>query len=111
MGTDDCHTTEVGGIPPLDQAMNDPVWDDEAWEALAQAEEVAKAALLDLYDSSYEGYGCSCDTCVVRVVLEAVWPTLTQQVNRAMERATALAAPVQTCKSSRCCGDRCKAED
>jgi hypothetical protein len=79
-------------LPELNKALANPMWDDAFWTALGAGEERAKKALLDLYDESYEGYGCSCDTCVIRTVLESVWPELTEQFTRLV----AMSAPVQT---------------
>ena len=78
--------------PILQESLGDSIWDDAFWSALSIGEERAKKALMDLYDEAYEGYGCSCDTCVVRTVLESVWPELTEQFHRLL----ALQAPVQT---------------
>jgi hypothetical protein len=90
-------------LAKLDQSLADPMWDDAFWTALEVGEERAKKALMDLYDESYEGYGCSCDTCVVRTVLESVWPELTEQFNRLV----AIKAPVQTLGGPGGCGGNC----
>lgn len=66
----------------LHQALSSPLWDAPFWEALTDGEEVAKRSLAALWDEAFEGETCSCETCIVRTVLEAIWPTLTQQVSR-----------------------------
>lgn len=100
----------------LIEALGNPMWDDAFWTALSGAEEKAKRDLMGLYDESYEGYGCSCDTCVVRTVLEAVWPELTAQFTRlliAKSEVRTLATDIPPETADRCdrdggCGrDRC----
>ena len=73
---------EAGHLDPLEAALADPRWDDDFWLALEPAEAQARQALEDLYDIAYEGYGCACDTCMVRTILEAVWPAMTTQFKR-----------------------------
>ncbi len=88
----------------LSDALASEVWNDGSfWTAMEVAEERAKEALFALYEELDDG-GCGCETCVVRVVLETVWPTLTAH----LERVVAINSPVQTlggCKSGSC---RCK---
>lgn len=99
---------ENGEVASLDTALGDELWDDDFWQRFSVAEDAAKAALMVLYDSAYEGYGCSCDTCVVRTVLEAVWPELTNQFHRLL----ALRSPVQT-MGGKCSGSckRCRSQE
>jgi hypothetical protein len=48
---------------------------------------------------------CSCDTCVVRVILEAAWPHLVlaarEDVDEQAARQLALSATSATCEASR----------
>lgn len=99
---------EAGELPPLEVALGDELWDSAFWERFSASEDAAKEALMALYDSAYEGYGCSCDTCVVRTVLEAVWPELTNQFHRLLATRT----PVQT-MSGGCSGSckRCRSQE
>lgn len=94
-------THEPDEKPALQESLSDPIWDDVFWTALSVGENRAKKALRDLYDEAYEGYGCSCNTCMVQTVLESVWPELTEQ----FYRLVALQAPVQTMCSG--CGENC----
>jgi len=94
--------TEEHGTP-LDESLADPIWDDAFWDALAVAEKQAQQGLMDLYDEACEGYGCSCDTCVIRTVLESVWPALTDQFKRLL----AMSAPVQTLGGNGGCKGNC----
>lgn len=66
----------------LDQSLRAPMWDPTFWSALEGAENKAKKALIDLWEDGTEGDRCVCETCIVKVVLEAVWPTLTEQIIR-----------------------------
>jgi len=66
----------------LDQALRAPMWDSLFWDALTLGQEEAKKALIDLWESSSEEDKCVCDECIVRTVLEAVWPLLTEQIIR-----------------------------
>ena len=83
--------------------MGDPIWDTTFWDALQVGEDRAKEALMALYEEADEGSGCTCDTCMVRTVLESIWPELTQQFNRLL----ALQAPVQTMGGSGGCKGNC----
>lgn len=66
----------------LSEALNSPVWDVEFWEHMQGAEDQAKRSLMALWEESMEGSACSCDTCVVRAVLETIWPTMTTLMER-----------------------------
>jgi len=59
------------------QAQDSDVWTPEFWEDLSKAEATAREALGALWEASEDGMYCSCETCIVRVVLEAVMPTIT----------------------------------
>jgi len=91
----------------MEQAMSNPIWDAPFWDTLPEGEAAAKDALLDLYEGSYGGDQCSCENCcVLRTVLEAVRPVLTQQV----ERIVAVNQPAQVfggCANGSC---RCSKE-
>lgn len=98
----------TAATPVLHSALSAPIWDAPFWDALTEGEEAAKIALGELYEESFESEGCCCDVCVVRTVLEAVWPVLTDQVNRII----AINQPVQTmgagCRTGEGCNRRNK---
>lgn len=67
----------------IEQALRADVWDQSFWDALTGAEKTARVAVDHRWDEAMEnGNACTCSTCVVHLVLEAVWPTLTEQVLR-----------------------------
>jgi hypothetical protein len=67
----------------FEQAVSAPVWDLEFWMALKDAQQDASKALSAMREELINNDGtCICDTCITRTVLEAVWPTMTEQVMR-----------------------------
>ena len=62
------------------RAQNSPAWTPEFWDDLSKAESTAREALGALWEASEDGTYCTCETCIVRVVLEAVMPTITEFV-------------------------------
>jgi len=89
-------------VPPLHESLANTMWDSTFWEALSKVEEDAKWALIELGDKSYEDEACACETCVVRTVLESVWPVMTMQFQRLLE----LSIPPSTLHCSRTCKGR-----
>lgn len=90
-------------------ALASPLWDADFWDAMEDAEKVAAEALDALIEYDLEtGAGCSCSTCIVRTVLEAVWPTITTHATAKL----ASTSEVQTIGAARggCCGGRCRRE-
>ena len=87
----------------LEKSLQSPLWDESFWGALTEGETLAKENLEALYEEACEGGGCSCDTCVVRTVLEAIWPVMTEQ----LVRLIAINQPAQVMggcgKGSSCC--------
>lgn len=69
----------------IEEAIRSSLWDDDFWDAMQSAEADAREALLRLWDDACEEGLCACDTCVVRVVLEAVFPRLTEQFSRILD--------------------------
>lgn len=96
----------------LEASLKAPVWDPEFWDAMVGVQDEAKKALMSFWEQAMEGDGCSCDTCIVSLVLEALWPVLTEQVTLVVERAanpTSLSCN-GPCKNGKPCQKACDAE-
>lgn len=86
----------------LEEAISSPIWDSHFWDAFEEAEEDAREALRSLWEKALQEGECSCDTCVVRTVLEAIVPIFTREVDRIF----AINQPVQTMGGG--CGKNCR---
>lgn len=66
--------------PSVKDALASSIWTDEFWDRFSSAEVSAQGALERLLEAEMDGHACACATCMVKVVLETVWPAITDHV-------------------------------